>query len=262
MKSITVTRPDSWEDCNVYTLADLHIGDPNCNITEVYEQINRVVNDPVGVCILNGDLCNTALKSSVSDVYSETMTPMKQIMNCVELLRPIADKIIGVTSGNHENRVMRNDGIDMTRLICRELGIEDLYCPEGMIIFLRFGTTTMHGKHSGAKLLRCYSIMVVHGSGGGRKEGAKAIRLADMACIADADIYIHSHTHLPMIMKQGYFRVSNCSFTCNHVDKLFVNTGASLDYGGYGQTFEYKPSSIVSPVIHLNAKHRKMSATM
>ena len=34
------------------------------------------------------------------------------------------------------------------------------------------------------------------------KEGrAKAIRLADMACIVDADIYIHSHTHLPMIMK-------------------------------------------------------------
>ena len=33
---------------------------------------------------------------------------------------------------------------------------------------------------------------------------AKAIRLADMASIVDADIYIHSHTHLPMIMKQAY----------------------------------------------------------
>ena len=39
----------------------------------------------------------------------------------------------------------------------------------------------------------CYTIYTTHGRGGGRKEGAKAIRLADMASIVDADIYIHSH---------------------------------------------------------------------
>ena len=32
-----------------------------------------------------------------------------------------------LVKGNHENRVYRNDGIDVTRLVCRELGIEEKY---------------------------------------------------------------------------------------------------------------------------------------
>lgn len=106
-----------------------------------------------------------------------------------------------------------------------------------------------------------YALADLH-IGGGRKEGAKAIRLADMAAIVDADCYIHSHTHLPMVMKQSFYRVSagNCSVA--KVSKLFVNTGAALDYGGYGQAQEYKPASHETPVIHLEASHKRMSATL
>lgn len=39
------------------------------------------------------------------------------------------------------------------------------------------------------------------------KRETEAIRLADMASIIDCDIYIHSHTHLPMVMKQGFHRI-------------------------------------------------------
>lgn len=205
---------------------------------------------------------NTALRNSVSDVYGELMTPMQQIEHMVDLLRPVAGKVIGVTAGNHENRVYRADGIDTTRLVCRELGIEDKYGPEGVLVFLRFGTRNGNGRHRDKSPTQWYSIYATHGSGGGRKEGAKAIRLADMAAIVDADCYIHSHTHLPMVMKQAFYRTSpgNCSIA--KVAKLFVNTGAALDYGGYGQAQEFKPASHETPVIHLEAAHKRMSATL
>lgn len=261
MLSVRADFPVDWPHANVYTLADLHIGDPHCDESEVLARVKAAADDPYGLVILNGDLMNTALKTSVSDVYGEVLSPMQQITHLVTMLRPIAGKIIGVTAGNHENRVYRNDGIDVTRLVCRELGIEEKYSPEGVLIFLRFGTRANNG-HENRNPRQWYSIYATHGSGGGRKEGAKAIRLADMACIVDADVYIHSHTHLPMIMKQSFYRADSSNCTAKQVSKLFVNTGAALGYGGYGQSQEFKPASAATPTIHLQAKNKRMSATL
>jgi hypothetical protein len=46
------------------------------------------------------------------------------------------------------------------------------------------------------------------------------------------------------------------------VQKLFINTGAALNYGGYGQAQEFKPADISTPVIRLEAKQKWMKATM
>lgn len=263
MLSVRADYPTDWPHANVYTLADLHIGDAHCDESEVLARVKAVQDDPYGLCVLNGDLMNTALRNSVSDVYGEVLSPMQQITYLVNMLRPIAGKVIGVTAGNHENRVYKSDGIDVTRLVCRELGIEEKYAPEGVLIFLRFGTKA-NPQHvrEGRNPRQWYTIYATHGSGGGRKEGAKAIRLADMAAIVDADVYIHSHTHLPLVMKQSFFRADSSNCVAKQVSKLFVNTGAALGYGGYGQSQEFKPADVASPVIHLEAKHKRMSATM
>lgn len=262
MKAVRADYPEHWPHANVYTLADLHIGDPHSIPAEVLRRVREAEADPYGLVLLNGDLMNTAIRTGVSDVYGELLSPMQQMQELVDLLRPIKDKIIGVTTGNHENRIYKNDGVDTTRLVCRELGIEDRYAPEGILIFLRFGRQNPHGRHMDKNPHQWYSLYACHGSGGGRKEGAKAIRLADMAAICDADVYVHSHTHLPMVMKQSFYRTNPTSCRVTLVPKLFVNTGAALDYGGYGQAQEYKPSSIATPVIHLDARNKRMSATL
>ena len=263
MHTVKVDFPAEWNEAHIYPLSDLHIGDPHCLNGLIAERFEMIQKDPHGLVILNGDLLNTALKNSVSDVYAEKLSPMAQITRLVEILEPIKDKIIGATTGNHENRLYRNDGIDIMRLACRELGIEEKYAPEGVLIFLRFGTrgNEQHRKEN-RNPRQWYTIYTTHGSGGGRKEGAKAIRLADMAATVDADCYIHSHTHLPMIMKQSFFRVDASNCCAKPVEKLFVNTGAALDYGGYGQAQEFKPASPSTPVIRLDAKEKRMSATL
>ena len=73
---------------------------------------------------------------------------------------------------------------------------------------------------------------------------------------------MHSHTHLPLVFKEGYYRVSGSNSSVALVDKLFVNTAASLDYGGYGDKAGFKPASKCSPIIYLNGHKREMWAKL
>jgi len=266
MKVIKADLDKTIKDLTIVPLADLHLGDPNCNTAKIKEYIERIKKDSSTYCVLNGDLINNATKSSVSDVYSEELTPMAQLQLARDLLYPIKDKILCITNGNHEFRSWRMDGIDLLLILARELGIEEKYSPTSAVIFLKFGagkkdTYKSENSHANSSLGH-YTIYVNHGSGGGRKEGAKAIRLADMASIIDADVYIHSHTHLPMILKEKYFRTNITTRTITQVDKLFVNTSAMLDFGGYGENYEFKPSSTDTPIIYLSGQERKMEAKL
>jgi hypothetical protein len=259
---VKIDRPVEWPIANIYTLADEHNGDPNSDEKTTIARVEQIKNDPYGLCVLNGDLLNMALRNSVSDVYGATRPPQKQEGHMTELLRTIVEKIIGATDGNHEYRGYKEAGIDPMLTLCQKLGIETLYAPEGILMFLRFGKALAHAHHKETNLKQWYSVYATHGSGGGRKEGAKAIRLADMAAIVDADVYIHSHTHLPMVMKQAYYRASSSNCSVQLVEKLFVNTGASMDYGAYAQAFELKPASKSTPVIHLDARTKRATATL
>ncbi len=263
MYCVTVDRPTNWSGARLHIFSDLHIGDAHADAHAIQNRVRRIAEDPNALIVLNGDIMNTATKNSVSDIYSETLRPMEAINLAVRLFDPVKERIIAADTGNHEARVYKQDGIDVMRLVCRELGCEDRYCPEGVLVFLRFGCKP-RSECSNART-DCpwtYSIYATHGTGGGRKEGAKAIRLADMAAIVDADIYIHSHTHLPMVMKQAFHRVDIQNQMCKCVDKLFVNDASSLCYGGYGQTMEFKPNSTQSPVIHLDGRKKYMQATL
>lgn len=265
MKVIKADLPRELRTAEIHTLCDLHIGDKFCDLSLIQNRIQQIKDSPNAYCILNGDLCNNATISSVSDSYAEKITPMEQIKQAVELLSPIRSKILSVQSGNHENRTYKQDGIDLSEIIARELGCGDKYSQGGSLLFVRIGEQANGKKESnGSGNVRqiCYTIYVVHGSGGGRKEGAKLVRLADMASIVDADAYIHGHTHLPMIMKQSFFRTDIQNSAVHPVTKLFVNTAAALDYGGYSETFEYKPNSKDTPVIHLDGTRKFMTATL
>ena len=258
MKVIKIDLPSELQELEVHIFADEHIGDEQCDMKRLLERIEYVKNTPNAYCIMNGDILDNATKTSIGDTYTQEFNPMQQLQKATELFSPIKDKILCITHGNHENRTYKKEGINLSALIAAQLGLQDLYTPTSAIIFLRFGKGS---KDTHGRKIR-YTVYALHGSGGGRKEGAKAIRLADMASIIDADIYIHSHTHLPMIMKQAYHRIDVCNSSVALVDKLFVNTAANLNYGGYGEAQEFKPSSKDTPVIYLSGKSKKFMAKL
>lgn len=258
MKSIKIDLPHELKEIEIHIFADEHIGDNNCDIDRLKERIKYVADTKNAFCILNGDIVDNATKTSIGDSYASDFNPMLQLKIAVELFEPIKDKILCITHGNHENRTYRKEGINLSYLIAAQLGLLDKFTETSAVLFLRFGENNKHGE----KRKQRYTFYILHGSGGGRKEGAKAIRLADMSSIVDCDIYIHSHTHLPMIMKQGFFRIDCNNSTVSKVDKLFVNTAANLDYGGYGEAAEFKPSSKETPVIYLSGIKKDFKARL
>lgn len=223
------------------------------------EYISFIKDNDNVFTILNGDLMDSAIKTSIGDIYGASLQPMEQLRQCAKLFEPIAKKILAVMPGNHELRIYRNDGLDLTEIMCSQLGIQDCYSDASALLFVRVGRNRSPGRH-GREIL--YTIFCVHGSGSGRTEGGKVNRLMQLGNIIDADIFIHSHTHLPAIVKTGYYRVSSTNSSVAKVDKLFVNTAALLDWGGYGELQSYKPTSKEMPLIILSGKHHKMSAVL
>jgi predicted phosphodiesterase len=254
MKTISNKLQDRG-DIEVHIFADEHLGDPLSDISRLKARIKEVEETPNAYAVLDGDLMNNATVQSVSDSYSEIYSPMQQIEKAVELFRPIRDKILCYTTGNHEARTYKTDGIDVSRFISRELGIEDKYSSESALVFIRFGKTVKQRPV-------CYTMYVTHGRGGGKKLGGKANALVDMACKVDSDIYIHAHTHEPLIAKQGFFRADYQHSSVSRVTRLFVNAASNLDYGGYGEVNEFNVPANAMPVIYLNGHEKIAEATM
>lgn len=255
MKAIRCDLPYS-ETVEIHPMADLHIGDSMSDFKLIMERIEHIKNTPNAYCILGGDLMDTAIATSVGDTYGANLKPMDQLKQCVKIFGPIKDKILAVLPGNHENRIYRSDGIDITEMMCAQLGIPEKYTNTTALVFVRFGKES-HRNHGRPVL---YTIYATHGAGGGRKEGGKINRLADLACIVDADVYLHHHTHLPLAFKNRFHRVSGSNSSVALVEKLFVNGAAALDYGGYGDTAGFKPASKTNPVIYLSGKKRDLWA--
>ena len=254
MKAIKADLPADGKQIEIHPLADLHIGDMSCDFKAILDELEYIKNTPNCYCVLDGDLMDTAIASSIGDTYASSHTPMEQLKECVNLFDPIKNKILAVVGGNHENRIYKTDGIDITELMCHQLGIADRYSPTTALIFMRFGRDSKHNRKM------CYTMYMTHGAGGGRKEGGKINRLADLATIVDADIYLMAHTHSPAAFRNCFYRADPRNNNITKTEHLFVNTAAWLRYGGYGDKQGYKPASNINPVICLDGRTKEARA--
>ena len=258
MKAIKVDLSSEFKEIEIMPIADDHWADPNSDHDRIMEDIAYIRDHENVFCVLNGDLMDCAIASSIGDTYSQTVSPMEELRICIELFKPIAPKVLCVTQGNHEARHYRTNGIDITELMCRELGIADRYSSTTALLFLRFGEQSSHSHNRKVP----YIIYVSHGTGGGKKEGGKIQRLVDLSTIVDADIYICGHTHLPAILKDGFARPDCRSNSIAYGTRLYVNTSAKLRYGGYGEVGAFKVPCMDTPIIHLSGTKKEMRATL
>ena len=117
--------------------------------------------------ILGGDLINNGIKSSVSNVYDETMRPREQKKLLVEMLSPLKDRILCAVSGNHERRSSREVDDDIIYDVMCKLDIEDVYRENLAFLKIQFGTARSDGKVNPT-----YVICITHGTGSGIMTGA------------------------------------------------------------------------------------------
>ena len=234
-------------------ISDLHLGDPSCNIDKLYRYRDWIAKTENAYVLLNGDICNTAIKSSVSDVYSETLNVNEQIKLTAKVFEPIKDRILGMTTGNHERRIQKETGVDISEVIASQLGI--YYAGDEAFLKISFGKN----EHNNPVV---YTVYMTHGWGAGRTPGSKVNNLQKLSDIVLADVYIASHTHLMTAHQDVYLVPEVRSGNIREVKRTFASSGAFLDRGGYGVQKGYPAAKLGSPRLRLDAHKRDVHVSI
>lgn len=252
MKVIKSELPSNIEKLTIIPISDVHIGDKTANIKAFKEVLERIKNEPNTYTILNGDLCNVALKNSKSDVYSDELTPMEQVLQIINFLEPIKDKILVMSNGNHEDRITRDTSIDVLYLVAKQLRIEQVYSPSWWYLYLSFG-------HSNKNRPMLYTITGYHGSGSAQTTGAKANKVKKMSQVVLADVYLMSHVHEPIQAKGVIFTPDYQHKSIVRKDMYYCINNSFVEYeGSYAEKMGMIPSNNGINEIELDGKKKQI----
>lgn len=163
-------------------LTDLQYGSKQFERDRFLAHREWILSSPYRFVFLGGDLIDAATVLSVASPYDNTVEPIDQVDEVVELLEPLADKgrLLGYVGGNHERRTIKTYG-DCGRTIARELKVP--YSRGVQLIDIHFG------EHKPLK------VSIWHGGGSARTKGAKAQMLHRFMQQADSQIYFVGHLH-------------------------------------------------------------------
>lgn len=246
---------------NIYFIGDTHIGHTNFDSEKYYKHIDILAHDPYGHAFFMGDAADGRQPDhkyfdfeQCSDKY-----PIKSFMkNCYaefeKSIKHIKHKIIGIHDGNHDKDI--KFGFPYIEDICDRLGVKYLGYRALTILSMKPGVKS----HAGC---RGYTFFTTHGSGGGRKMGAKINRIEDEAQSCDADIYAQGHNHALSFtngIKHGIYLNKKNEPIIVEREQYFINTGSYLqsyrqgNYS-YSEKHSYKPQ--ITGCIRLCIEPRK-----
>ena len=239
----------------IIPFSDLHYGNPYCSLKHAERTLNIVSANEDTFMVLNGDLLEAVTKLSKGDIYAQKITPQEQRDEVIKLLKPLSSKILGMTTGNHEMRIYRETGVDLSLDIARELNVP--YRSEGILLKITFGD----GNNRTRGKPFTYWVYATHGYGGARTKSAKAVKVERVSTWIHADCYIMAHDHVVNVAPDIYLLPDNrgkidseTGFTTGRlraVRKMLVKSNAYLKWGGYSEQGGFPPSDLSTPVIIL-----------
>ena len=246
--------PKDLKEVKLIILSDLHYGNPYCSIKHFLRTVDFIKQNENTYCFLNGDLCESAIRTSKGEIHRQVGSPDDQKKQVVEWLEPIKDSILGMTTGNHENRIYDVAGTDISAYIAEKLNIP--YRPEGMLYKLAFGDNNNHVR--GKPFV--FWLYITHGYGGARTKSAKAVKAERTSNWIHADLVAMSHDHVVNISPEIYLMPDNRGtidengFLSGRVTakrKMLVKTNSFIKWGGYAESGGFPPSDLSTPVINL-----------
>ena len=250
MQVIVKSFPQDTEYLRLYPIADVHYGAAECMEDKFRAYIQIIRDDPHAAVILAGDLVNNGIKSSVTAVYNEKYMPGQQKRDMIEILKPVADKIICAVPGNHELRTLKEANVDITRDILEHLGCPSAYAPDMAFLKISLGCK--------ANRKPCtYMFLVTHGSSGGVLLGSTLNKSDAMQIrVEGVDGIISGHTHKPTKTPSGrmIFDAHNNRVTITKT-LIFVCT-AWLDYGKYAARKMMPPTAVHPDTIVLDGREK------
>lgn len=253
--------PPDLSEVSIVVLSDFHYGNPYCSVKHFQRSVDYIKKNQNCFCFLNGDMLEAVTKASKGDVYTQKITPQEQRDDVIGMLLPIKDKVLGVTTGNHEQRIYNETGVDLSLDIAKAMNAP--YRPEGMLYKLSFGDG--NSNHIGKPYV--FWGYLTHGYGGARTKSAKAVKAERLSAMIHADFYAMSHDHVvnaaPSIylMPDNRGTIRDDGFLSGKViahREMLVKTNAYLKWGGYAEIGGFPPSDLTTPLIQLLTPQSKL----
>lgn len=256
ISSISVDLKNDSNNIRLYVLSDVHLGSTQCNVDRFKEIVENISKDDNMYVILLGDILDTALKNSKTDIYSTSLSLAESQKLAVEILTPIKHKIIGMTPGNHENRVWKEVGVDLSLWLAEKLGLEDVYRNNGIALSISFGKDTNGHPYR-------LNVFGQHGAyGGGRKLGSAMNALEDLdGIVGNADIYIRAHTHSPVSGRRDIYDFNDKGNIVRR-SKYYFNSPSVLEYGGYAYDKGYRPQNSEAKYLNIRAYNERKGSKL
>jgi hypothetical protein len=206
-------------------IGDIHVGAPKgqCDWNKTKRELDYILNTPNTYMYGMGDFMDCAQKMvgghGGPNLFQSSLSPMEQYNLIEDAFKPLAKegKIIGLHSGNHEDWIMQQNGIQIIDLLCRSLNVP----------FLGPGcdTTLTVNKQK-------YSIYSQHGSSNARLKYTKLGALINATRDIFSEIFLYGHVHQLGVQKGGK-RLGN-----TQIKTYYVLTGHFLRWeGSYAQAF-------------------------
>lgn len=246
LKSIRLNRrvlkPSNKCFAEVMFLGDVHLGSPQCDVKRFEKNIQYCLDKNRYVCLM-GDMVETATRDSVgAGVYEQEFIADDQHEKIIEYLKPLRDKdlLLGCHTGNHEERIYKRVGYNISRSLARELDIPYL----GDACWQRFEVGN-----------EAYAIYSLHGRTGAKFDGTALLALERISAPFFADLIAHGHAH--KCINSIVLLQRNIGGRITQHKKHLLMTGGYLSYdGGYGQTLGLPISKLGSPTVRFYAdKH-------
>ncbi len=253
-----IFKCESPETFDIYPLGDIHGGAIHCNEHAIKDKVEEIRRNKNAYWIGMGDYLDCILKNDKRfDIAG--LAPWVQKDNIVEsqrqwvkeLFKPIAQKGLGLLTGNHEETIHLNYQDDITRNICKDLSLP--YAGYSCFLLLHFTRNNNSTK-------RLYTIHAWHGAGAAQTEGARTMRLMRLVNDIEADIYLMGHLHAiaeytpdRLVCRNG--RVKSETLVATMTGswlKTYAQPHENEQINAsYAEQKGYKPSRIGCPIIHI-----------
>jgi len=226
-------------------LGDLHIGSNTCDMEMIKSVVKRCLRRKIYV-IGMGDYMEMATKTSPGNSLGTQKTPPRgQIDQVIELFKPLQERgfLLGMHSGNHEDRVMKAVNFDITSVIAE--GVDAVSLP----------ATAYHAIRVSPRLV--YVVYTTHGSGGAQKTLTKLAAAQRKHESIEADIVLMGHVHESASCCFEKFVPNFQTGIVERHEKWSVLTGSYMRYHNSYADGKYAPGMLGTQLVTLNAlKHQ------
>jgi hypothetical protein len=225
-------------------MGDTHLGSRNFNKEKFTAMLQYCLKKKIYV-LLMGDMLESATRDSIgAGVYEQEGTVQNQYELMVEWLIPLAKAglILGIHTGNHEERIFNSTGYNVIKAMAKELGIS--YLGDACWSVFKVGNQR-------------YSVRSFHGRSSSRYDGTVLLAAERASVSFNSDVFAMAHAH--RCVNGYYIRERIVGNRVVQHKQFVVVTGSYLDYHeGYYEKTGGQISKIGSPKIKFMANRHDL----